>query len=83
MRIPNTLFVQKESDGACSEESDCTNTEFVHYLDQKETNSGAEIASNFKCSTIPFASVSISAEEATGITIAVACCVFACQFLII
>ena len=35
-------------------------------LVQKETNSGAEIASNFKCCTIPFASVSISAEEATG-----------------
>ena len=61
-----TVHVIDSSDGACSEESDCTNTEFGHYLDQKETNSGAEIASNFKCSTIPFASVSISAEEATG-----------------
>ena len=36
--------VCSESDGACSEESDCTNIEFVHYLDQKETNSGAAIS---------------------------------------
>ena len=38
-------------------------TLFSSQSNETEANSGAEIASNFKCSTIPFTSVSISARD--------------------
>ena len=35
--------VCSESDGTCSDESDCTNTEFVHYVDKKETADNVQL----------------------------------------
>ena len=45
MGIPNTQFVQKAMGPAVTNRIVCMNTEFVHYVDQKETADNVQLHS--------------------------------------